>query len=624
VKNCIACAIAIAVLASPLYAQSHVSVALDAEVYRVLELAEARGLCKPLPGVKPYSRATVIKAIDQILDSEGSGESDGVSGKSRRGALTEMERRILIDIQETYRNVEQDGWDTNRGAYHIRSADIGAQIDTIASVGFYPNAKGAGENWLSVFIRGDIGLSLSYAYQMTGSPFIYAEREIIGSYHTYYNGFPSETDADKNNIDQTIVTYGKPLGYFPYAYKKRWDSSIWSWQKVNNSEAVGWPEDISIGYLIRAELDGSLFDDRLSFRFGRIDREWGAMSAGSSLILNQAAYPFMAIDSTFKLFDELRLSSITGILEYDAMRGFTDNSFQNAFSLTMLEFDYKNYFHIDFGSTSVWAKRFELGYLFPDPVAFLYQGTIGDYDNVAAFLNLKGTVPGIGKLWLSLLLDEINFEKDIFELDRAMYVWQAGIAAPFPILPFTQVKLSYTKVEPYAYTHTRDLMPWYGSLPMERAYVNGGAGLGYYLPPNADELLLRFDAMPAAKTQIHAQYQMIRHGADHGPQAVDGSSLFSELAPANRSENPLLRKYFLYDGAYQWTHILKIGLSRTFAQKGTVPVRLFAEAGIVLSYYTAIDGPANSGRSSPYKTIDTLDYPQSTAFIATVGIRIFP
>jgi hypothetical protein len=611
------------VLAAPLCAQSHVSVALDAEVYRIFELAETRGLCGPLPGVKPYSRAVVLKAIGQILDTE-----EGADGKSRRGALTETERRILIDMRKTYLNGTRVGWDTSRGAYHIGGADIGAQIDTVASVGLYPDAKAAGENWLGVFMRGDLGASLSYAYQIAGSPFIYAERDIIGSYHTYYNGFPSETNADAgnlpNNVDQTIVTYGQPLGYFPYTYKKRWDSSVWSWQKVDNSGQVGWPEDISIGYFIRAELDGSLFDDRFSFRFGRMEREWGAMSAGSSLILNQAARPFMAVESMFKLFDELRLSSITGILEYDTARGLTDSSFQNAFSLTMLEFDYKNYFHVDFGSTSVWAKRFELGYLFPDPVAFLYQGAIGDYDNVAAFLNLKGTAPGIGKLWFSLFLDEINFEKGIFELDRAMYAWQAGIAAPLPVLPFAQVKLSYTKVEPYAYTHTRDIMPWYGSTPMERAYMNNGAGLGHYLPPNADELLLRFDTMPAAKTQIHAQYQMIRHGADHGPQAVDGSSFFSELAPANRSENPVLRKYFLHDGAYQWTHVLKIGLTRTFSPKNAIPVKLFAETGVVFSYYTSIDGSANTGRSSAFKVIDTPDYPQSTVFIATVGIRIFP
>jgi hypothetical protein len=605
--------IVIAAVAVPLFAQNHVSVALDADVYRILEQAEARGLCGPLSGVKPYSRAAVLKALDEILDS-GSGENP------RRGALTDTERRILVDMRDAYRNAEKDGWDMSRGAYHIGSADIGAQIDTVASGGLYPEAKGGGENWLGVFIRGDLGPRLSYAYQMAGSPFIYAERDVTGSYQTYYDRFEDMND----NINQTIVAYGQPLGYFPYTYKKGWDSSIWSWQKVDNSAELGWPEDISIGYKIRAELGGSLFDDRLLFRFGRMDREWGAMTEGGSLILNQAAKPFMAVESTLKLFDALQLSTITGILEYDTIRGLTDNSFQNAFSLTMLEFNYKNYFHVDFGSASVWAKRFELGYLFPDPVAFLYQGAIGDYDNVAAFLNLKGTVPAIGKLWFSLFLDEINFEKGIFELDRAIYAWQAGTAVPLAVLPFAQVKLSYTKVEPYCYTHTRDIMPWYGSQPMERAYVNNGASLGHYLPPNADEVLLRFDMMPAAKMQVHAQYQMIRHGADHGDQAVDGSSLFSELDPSGRSEKPVLRKYFLKDGAYQWMHILKIGGAYTFAKKNSIPVRLFAEAGVVFSYYTGIDGHANAGHASSYKIIDTPEYPQSAAFIATIGVRIFP
>jgi hypothetical protein len=607
----------IAVLAVPLSAQNHVSVALDAEVYRILEQAQMRGLCGPLPGAKPYSRAAVAAAVDEILGSDEN---------RRRGALTDAERRILLDMRDRYRNAEKDGWDTSRGVYHIRSADIGAQIDTTASGGLYPEAKGGGENWLGVFIRGDIGPLLSYGYQMAGSPFIYAERGIIGSYQTYYDGFADDTDMPPNNINQTAATYGQPLGYFPYTYKKRWDSSIWSWRKVDNSGQTGWPEDVSIGYRIHAELGGSLLDERLQFRFGRIDREWGAMAEGASLILNQAARPFMAAESSLRLFhnEALRLSTITGILEYDATRGLTDDSFQNAFSLTMLEFNYKNYFHIDFGSASVWTKRFELGYLFPDPAAFLYQSAVGDYDNVAAFLNLKGTVPSVGKLWLSFFLDEINFEKRIFELDRAMYALQAGIAAPLPVLPFAQVKLSYTKIEPYCYTHTRDIMPWTGETPMERAYVNHGTSLGYYLPPNADELLLRFDATPAAKTQVHAQYQMIRHGADHGDQAVDGSSFLSELDPTGRSENPVLRKFFLHDGAYQWTHILKIGAARTFAPKNSIPVRLSVEAGVVFSYYTGIDGPANSGSPSPYKTINTPEYPPSTAFIATIGIRIFP
>jgi hypothetical protein len=602
-------------LAGRLFAQNHVSVPLDEAVYRVIEQAQMRGLCESLPGVKPYSRAVVLKTIDAILAADAETEQRG----RRSGALTEAERRILAETRASYQNADKDGWDITRGAFHFQSLDIGARTDVSAGLGFYPEAEAAGENWLITYIRGDIGPQVSYAFTMAGSPFIVTGRDNLGSYHTYYEGYPGRPP---NNEDRLIDVYGQPKGYFPFTYQKRWDSSVWNWSKVDNSGQIGWPEDVSIGYFIQPELAGIALGERLRFRFGRTEREWGAMTEGGSLILNRTALPFTALDATLKLLDGFYLSTLTGILEYDTERGLTDDSFQNAYSLTMLEFNYKNYFHIDFGSASVWAKRFELGYLFPDPVVFLYQGAVGDYDNVMAFLNLKGTVPGLGKLWFSVFLDE--FQKSLFELDRSMYAWQAGIAAPLPVLPFAQVKLSYTKVEPYAYTHTRDIMPWYGDTPMERAYVIRGVGLGSYLPPNADELLFRFDAMAAAKTQVHFQYQMIRHGADHGDLAVDGSSLFSELDPEDRSEKPVLRKYFLRDGAYQWMHILKIGVTHTFAKKNSIPIRLFAETGVVFSYYTGIDGRANSGQPSSYHVIDTADYPRSTAFITTIGIRIFP
>jgi hypothetical protein len=592
-----------------------VSVPLDEAVYRIIELAETRGLCEPLPGVKPYSRAVVLKAIDVILAADGD---------RRFGALTEAERRILADTRTSFQNAEKSGWDITRGAFHLSgnngmTADIGVRTDLLAGAGLYPEAKAVGENWLIAYLRSDLGPQVSFAYTVAGSPFIIAGRDRLGRYHTYYDGYPGRPP---NNEDQVIDIYDQPWGYFPFTFRKRWDSSVWN--RFDNSGQFGWPEGASIGFFIQPEMVWSTPMERFRLRFARTEREWGAMTGGGSLILNRTALPFMAVDATLKLFNGLYLSTLTGILEYDAERGLTDDSFQNAFSLTMLEFNYKNYFHIDAGSASVWAKRFELGYLFPDVAGLLYQSSIGDYDNVAAFLNLKGTAPGLGKLWFSFFLDEINFEKDVLGMDRAMYAWQAGITAPLPVLPFAQVKLSYTKIEPYCYTHTRDIMPWYGDTPMERAYVSRGVGLGSYLPPNADEILLRVEAMPVKKTQAHMQYQMIRHGADHGDHAVDGSSLRSELDPVGRSDKPELRKHFLKDGAYQWMHIFKIGVEHTFAPKAAIPVRLFAEAGVVLSYYTCIDGPANSGSSSSYHVIDTAEYPKSTAFIATIGIRIFP
>jgi hypothetical protein len=255
---------------------------------------------------------------------------------------------------------------------------------------------------------------------------------------------------------------------------------------------------------------------------------------------------------------------------------------------------------------------------------------------MSAFFNVKAQYPGIAKVWFSFYLDEINvLEKNVLEKDRAMFAWQMGTSVQVPHLPFSSIQLRYTKLEPYVYTHTRDLMPWYGSHPMETAYVNNGRSLGYYLPPNSDELLLRFETTPSVSTLWHFQYQMIRHGAEYGRSAVDGSSLLSELDPDGRATKDVLRKAFLHDGAYQWMHVFKVGTEYRFAR---APVRLFAEAGVVISYFTNIPDPgtgtvnpyanfggkAGEGTSHNYKIIDTPEYPKANSFIAAVGVRIFP
>jgi hypothetical protein len=128
--------------------------------------------------------------------------------------------------------------------------------------------------------------------------------------------------------------------------------------------------------------------------------------------------------------------------------------------------------------------------------------------------------------------------------------------------------------------------------------------------------------------ELHLQYQMIRHGADYGSHAVDGSSYWSELDPWGRSDKQTLRKSFLHDGAYQWQHIVKVGAENSFT-KGWFPFQLFGEAGVVISYFTDIDVPNGvpytewAGKYHSTSIVDTPEYPKSIAFIATLGARLF-
>ncbi|MDR0708435.1 MAG: hypothetical protein LBF77_00020 [Spirochaetaceae bacterium] len=632
--RCLFACLVISLLCVSLSAQTHVSVPLDDPVYYILEQAELRGFCDPLPAVKPYSRAQVVRTIETVFERAGD-------------RLGSVERDILEEAKKKFGR-QKEGLDLRQGAYRFSvqpggilfAGELGIRIESTVSLGIYPGGEdsaAATDNWGTIYANGDVGGHFSYGFNIAGG-ILRNPRSRLGDYWTYYEGFPEMGDRlqESSYFNRKLPVYGESRAYLPYSYRRRWDGSIFSPGDITASGQLNWPEELSVGSSILSELSGTLFGDMLNLRFGRISHEWGGMSTGSSLAFNSAARPFVALEGSFNPVSWFSFSALTGVLEYDNSNPFgvdpRDAAWtnQNFFSIEQLEFNYKNYFHFDLGSTAVWPKRFELGYIFPINNNFIYQNNIGDFDNMAIFANLRVQYPGIVKVWFSLFADEIEISsvKRVFELDRHQFAYQAGATLAIPRLPFSSVSLSYTKIEPYTYTHTRTFNPWYSQgsqdnpLPMETSYTNNGAGIGYYLPPNSDEILLRFETMPLPRVRAHFQYQMIRHGADYGTRSVDGSSYWSELDPTGRSENPVLKKFFLQDGAYQWQHIFKLGGAYTLPAS-LLALTIFGEAGVVYSYFTDIDGTPNSGTPYTWSVVNTDEYPVSTGIILTLGFRLF-
>jgi hypothetical protein len=592
---------------------------LESQVYYILEAAELRGLCAPLSGIRPYTRNVVIAAINEILYSE------------KAAKLKAAEREILLQYLDQY-SQPMHGMDWQRGVYHNETAmgkndalvslNIGGNLNVEGSAGFYDlfSERYIGtETWLRFYLNGDLGGNVSWEFSGEGG-LIQAPRKFLGFGNTYYSGF--EDDPNGEFVNRVIPVYSEPLTHFPYTYKKRWDGSVYFFGEL--TDFASWPGSFSGGYNLISELTGSFLEDKLIVRLGRLSREWGSAPFGSSLALNQMARPFLGMEAEFWPVSWFGAATMTGVLEYHNTAGTKGSAmnFQNVYSIMMLQARYKNYFFIDFGDAVVWPKRFELGYLSPITNSFFYQNNIGDFDNLAALLNLKARYPDIGNVWFSLFLDEASLLKELRELDRTMIAVQAGMNFSLPFLSFTSLKVSYTRVNPYCYTHNRNFNPWYGGqLPMETSYTNNGVSLGYYLPPNSSEILFGFKTMPARNLAAALQYQMIIHGASYGSGEVDGSSLLSELDPNNRGSNPVLKRFFLHDGAYQWSHIVKIGVEWNLPG---LPIALYGEAGVDYSYFTNTAEPANSGQAHSISTINTSEYPKSAGFIVKAGFKVYP
>jgi hypothetical protein len=479
------------------------------------------------------------------------------------------------------------------GAYYIEQSEF----------------KGGFDAWVNARIDGKVGKSISF-FADIGVALLYAERRDLG-----------EWDIKVGSTEKARV-YSQPLAYFPYSYQSPWGGFIFPLNALDSAGPAGWPDYPAIGFDITSEIAGSLFDRVVEWSIGRIEREAAAPAEGYSLALNKAAQPFLAYDLQLNLLPGLSIYSLAGILEYFASAAgiySSSSTFQNGFSLFNISYNFRDYVYIDVGSSVIWPKRFEMGYLYPFTIPILYKN-IGEYDNMTMFGNLKLQYPDVGFVWFSLFVDEMSFEGSFFNLDREMYAFQAGARYFIPSLSSASITVSYTKIEPYCYTHQKEKTPWYDQ-PMEQAYLNHGYNLGYYLPPNSDEIKVAFTVMPASRVAVNAEFQMIRHGADYGSGMVDGSSFLSELKGEGRNTDPSLQKYFLHDGAYQWLYIVKAGAKWDLGGL-PFPLSLYGDAGAVFSYYTDIEpGKNNSGQSYPYSIIDTSEYPKSTGIIINLGIK---
>ena len=625
-----------------LNAQTNISVDVYDSIYEILDNAQLRGLCSTLPGAKPYTEKKILSALDEILE--------------KQDQLLPAEIQIINDyIEKCKRNDEEnkkklgtvnfynDTWSSVPMSFQINYA-----LKTNASVGIYNESDytSYGFDFMPTFgFSGDIGDKFGYNIQgildATKMPLHKDGTYNVGTNWFSYIGTDGEPVPERTK-PRDYISYSNN-NYLPFSYIKPWGGQVYFLSNLSASGLEGWAHELGFTGNILAELHGNLLNDRINLGVGRIYREWAAMDTHSSLILNASAMPFMGFDMTFEILPFLTYSSLTGSLEYPNRDDIFDEKlpgndqddaslWQNAFSINMVEVNVKG-IHADFGSSCVWPKRFELAYLFPLTNYVEYQNHLGDYDNLALFGDLKYTKEGLGSIWGSLYLDEINgMNNNPFSSMRAMFAAQAGIKAVLPKVPFGTLALRYTKIEPYCYTHhSVNYVPWYDDYVCMN-YTNNGICLGSYLPPNSDEILIRFDARPIASLSTSVSYQLIRHGAEYGSQQVRGSSIYSELDNKNRDD---FTKCFLNDGAYNWIHILSFNGSYTSRQT-KLPFKIDLTVGAVLSYFTAIDssdyvssdywynGEINNYGNSKgsFSFIDTDEYPLRFGPVISVGFTL--
>lgn len=623
------------------FAQSNNTVDITDDVYEILNNAELRGLCSNLSNVKPYTEKYICSKLDEVLSAL----------ENKEDSISKSEYQVILHYRSKFE--KEEGLKLKKLKYRLSSENAKIPVslnldlnsDAFISGGLYSNTSLNSfgyEAWETIDIYGDIGPKVSYRtmgyLEVTKMPMVK-----LGTYDIGYWWYDFNTDDYSATPVRYINTY-RNYAVLPYSYKKHWDGSVYYLKGGVNAEGLtGWPFKDALGFGMQGEIHGTFMNGIIDIGAGRLNREWGAMDNGSSLVFNANAHPMFGLDLQINLFKFLSFSSMTGFLEFPNryymlseawyrtdgngnLENHVNDSFfyHNIFAIGMLDLDFK-YVHWDFGSTVVFPNRFELGYSFPLIDKVVYQNNVGDYDNLALFTNLKLRYPGIGSIWGSVYLDEVNSPSaKIFVKSRCMFAYQAGIKANIPGLPFTTLSFRYTKVEPYCYTHqalsSTASQPYYPNYLAE-GYTNNGESIGYYLPPNADEFFVRAESRPVPAAVLGLQYQFIRHGVDWGSQAsmYSGSSIYSELTTGALRDK--LTKYFLHDGTYEWMNIITVTASYDFDRHG-IPLQVFGSLGYVHNWFTSI-GSAEPGESTPFYKINTDEYCETRGLVLSLSIKAF-
>ena len=540
-------------------AQGQLAVELAHPVYGIIETAELRGVLSRLSSVKPYTRAQVAEFLAAI--------------SGRMGEFSPAERDMIAAFAAEFAP------GTFEGAPLWKSADGKAAVGARVEATFRTSPGGVAD-----LIAGSGSVAAADLWHLNSRVVPYLEGAIAP-----WLSVKGEAGFDIDKIERSL--------YLPYEFTKEWDANHIDFSESRYS--TGEKDYPSFSYDIRQDIAAATDSGSFLARLSRYRRDWGVGSG--SFALSGTARPFVGLEMAFRPSKFFAVSSLVGSLtnwekgsaekSTTMVNGaYTAISWQKMLGLQRMELFPTDWLTVSATSTLVGAKRFELGYFSPLLFSVMYQNQLADIDNLGVQVDGSLRIPRAGKLYGSFYADEmeITHPDELFTKARNMFALQGGAKIPLPGLPFLVLTAQYTKIEPYVYAHYPTWYPDY-RLRVDTSYTQDGENLGYYLPPNSDEFLVRLQAMPAPGWRAALSYSYIRHGTGAGGSVDDWMDYSTEL---NNTKD------FLHDGIYEYSHVAKANLSWRPAEAPRVfgaglPLEL--GVGFGLSYTWQEDGTGGGG-----------------------------
>jgi hypothetical protein len=415
-----------------LTAAVHTSVPVDHAVYRILDVAQIRGLIDNQIDVKPYSASRILSLLQTIA--------------SRPETLSKSEleyiQQLIASLKASYGYEPSDlqsllttGYLRSYDAQKGLGASFGITVDTQQTFSLSEKGEYDSRNALVAFLKSDIGSHISFNMDF-GLVFDKLNNRVF---------LPGEFTIPGEGFYMRLTEGGNTPSAIPF-------------DKINTS------------LILTPELSASFFDGDVLLRWGTIKRDWGP--GLNNLMLSADARSFDAIDIQLNLTSWFRYSVMSGSLgkfsldnidgepflsdRYGAKEDRVNYRYDNNFSAHRAELDIGRNFTFAIYESTVWQKRFELSYLNPFTVYMFQQNSLGDMDDVFAGLDVSYTLPSKARLYGAMAMNEMNVVGNpitMLKAPRNMFAFQAGVVVPLPIGTFSSLTFQWTYIGPFVYTH---------------------------------------------------------------------------------------------------------------------------------------------------------------------------
>jgi len=417
----------------PLASAIHTSIPVDHRVYRILDVAEIRGLIARQVAARPFSAKKVLDLLAEIQNQE---EKLSSSEKQELSSLVQEFTLSYGLAPSPIQDVVSTGYFRTYDPDMKIGASMGINLATTQTVSLVTKEYDS-RNSVFAFLKGDLGENISFTMNF-GLLFDRLNNNVF---------LPTDFTIQGEGFYLLLSEGGRQISTIP-------------------------TPGFYTGLALSPELSATYFDGAVNLRWGSIKRDWGP--GINNIQLSGSARTIEGIELQVDITPWLRFMVLSGSLGKFSVSTIGEGSdekaffsdyfyddkpyyrFENNFSTQRVEFNATKDLTLSLYESVVWQKRFELGYLNPLSIYMFQQNNLGDIDNMLAGFDFNYTLANKIRLYGGIGASELNkigSLKEMIIAPRNMLAFQAGITVPLPIGSFSAVTFQWTYLSPFFYSH---------------------------------------------------------------------------------------------------------------------------------------------------------------------------